>query len=365
ANQRTRNEWTVTKYDGLGRAVLTGLWNNGGTAISRTNLQAQVNGVTTLWETRNGTAGNGYTNAAWPTTAIGTTLSLHYYDNYNLPLSPPAAFKPTGYSTATQGLATATLTKVLGAGTGTANMLWEVMHYDALGQVVRLFRQHYKGAAVNATNYDDIADTYTFSGRPEKSVRNHYATGAATVTVTTEYSYDHRDRLVDTWKTVKEGGTQGARTLIARNEYNEIGQLKRKNLHGTAGGYAQSVAYGYNERGWLRTAEAGLFKQELQYNTGTVKYHNGNIAYQVFKRRNLQNTEVTETYSYGYDRLNRLTSGTLGSGRGKEELSYDRLGNIQTLKRTGTSSAYVDDLLYTYTSKGQLGSVKDALTGTA
>ncbi|WP_170845831.1 DUF6443 domain-containing protein, partial [Parapedobacter composti] len=157
--QRQAREWTVTKYDRLGREALTGTWNNGNTAITRAALQALVDGWATssLRESRTST-GNGYTNVAWPTSSITTTLRLQYYDDYAVPGLPPQ-YTHSG-STMTKGLPTVSRVKVLGAGTGTANMLWEVNHYNSRGEITRRFVQHYKGGGTaNVLNYDVTDNT--------------------------------------------------------------------------------------------------------------------------------------------------------------------------------------------------------------
>ena len=158
----------------------------------------------------------------------------------------------------------------------------------------------------------------------------------------------------------------GTKTLMARNEYNEVGQLKAKKLHSIDQGstFGQGISYTYNERGWLRTSTAPLFTQELVYNTGTTKQYNGNIAYQNFSRKYTASATATGAYSYTYDKLDRLLTGTLAGNIGKEELTYDQIGNIKTLKRTGTTTAYEDDMNYVYNAKGQLQTVTDASTST-
>src|SRR5699024_8851433 len=56
ANQRNRSpqEWTITKFDGLGRIVLKGKWTRSGTPGSnyRAAVQNEVNGISpsNLWE---------------------------------------------------------------------------------------------------------------------------------------------------------------------------------------------------------------------------------------------------------------------------------------------------------------------------
>src|SRR5690606_29636779 len=48
-----------------------------------------------------------------------------------------------------------------------------------------------------------------------------------------------------------------------------------------------------------------------------------------------------ESFTYSYDGLNRLLDGQSLSAGMREELSYDKLGNIQTLKRDGgTTTSY-------------------------
>src|SRR5690606_29509138 len=114
---------------------------------------------------------------------ITTTLTLHYYDDYDVP-GLPAGYDYTGGSTMTLGLATASRTKVLNAGTGTSNMLWEVWYYDDKGQLTRQYKQHYKGGGTaSVNNYDLITTSYTFTGQPVETIRRHYTTGSLALTL--------------------------------------------------------------------------------------------------------------------------------------------------------------------------------------
>jgi len=47
ANQRANNQWILAKYDALQRTIMSGIWNNGGTAISRASLKTILDGITT------------------------------------------------------------------------------------------------------------------------------------------------------------------------------------------------------------------------------------------------------------------------------------------------------------------------------
>ncbi|MFC7526843.1 DUF6443 domain-containing protein [Parapedobacter sp. GCM10030251] len=413
--QRLAREWTVTKYDKLGRVVQTAIWNNGNAAITRAALQTLVNNwsVSSLRESRTST-GNGYTNVAWPTSSTITTLTLQYYDDYSIPDFPPV-YNHTG-STMTKGLPTVSRIKVLGAGTGTSNMLWDVSYYNNRGEVTKRFTQHYKGGGTaNVYNYDVTDDIYDFSGQVSKSTRKHYVAntnGTAAVlqvTVVTEHEYDHRGRLKDTWMQVDGQGTP---VRVSGLSYNDIGQLSGKGLHSLTGDsqvssqvvldgddvvapgqqsvvvagntvtlspgfhaqagsyfhasigavFDQEIHYSYNERGWLRHANNNLFSEELRYNTGSTAYYNGNIADQVFTRKHTTGTTLNGTYSYTYDAINRLLKGTMASGKGREILTYDRNGNIRSLQRTDAAGGLVDQLRYDYGDWGnRLKSVYDTV----
>src|SRR5690606_9916645 len=95
------------------------------------------------------------------------------------------------------------------------------------------------------------------------------------------------------------------------------------------------ITYSYNERGWLTQSNAPLFKQGLGYNAGSAPQYNGNISSQAFTRHNAASTPAlaTDTYSYTYDGMNRLTVGTMAGSKGKESVGYDRNGNIVSLER--------------------------------
>ena len=284
ANQRGNNQWTVTKYDGQGRVIITGLWN-AGSVITQASLQSSIY-AGAQWDVRdntNNTAANptGYVVSSYP--ALTTALTISYYDDYNFAALPTQYSAPAGYSIQTSGLPTATKTNIL----GTSNMLWSVIYYDGLGRVIQIYKQHNQGggATLNAVNYDVVAMTYDFTNVVLTTNRKHYnaaiSTTAPAVTIANTYSYDHMGRKTQTFEQIN-GGTN---VLLSKLTYNEIGQLWTKSLHSANGStnFLQPVTYTYNERGWLLSANASLFSEQLQYNTGTNKQYNGNIAYQLYQ----------------------------------------------------------------------------------
>ncbi len=351
--QRMRNpqQWTVTKYDAHGRVVLTGLWTLGAVAgaDNRTTVQNQASAQTSTnqWEER---ATDTYTTRAWPTGGI-TVLTEQFYDDYGITVMPGTYKKPTEHSAMTKGLPTASRVNVLGAG----NYLWSAVYYDDRGNTVRQLSQHHKGGTAVVGNYDDVSTEYSFTRQVLASTRRHHASGIVSATVRTEHTYDHRDRSLDTWKTLNTG----TRTLIARNAYNDVGQLRTKQLHSTNNGgtFAESVGYAYNPRGWLREVSSPKFRQTLNYeegsDSGVVPYYNGNIAEQLWQHQG----QSEQSYVYKYDKLNRLLSGTASSGDRSETLTYDPMGNISTLKRDASGPT----LTYGYTAAG--GNRLQTITG--
>jgi len=155
---------------------------------------------------------------------------------------------------------------------------------------------------------------------------------------------------------------------------------------GTVG--LQKIDYSYNIRGWLKSindindlaTENDLFAYKIDYNNYTSSgtndtapdaLYNGNISATYWRTAN---DAVLRKYNYSYDHLNRLTDAnylkpetTSSVNSYWENISYDKNGNIQTLKRNGDLDAdnfaiEVDDLTYSYNpqKKNQLMKVFDA-----
>ena len=134
SNQRVLAQWIYTKYDALGRDIITGLYPQ---TTTRPALQSVVNGQTILWEAPVGTsaASGGYTSNSWPANASGF-LKINYYDTYTVAGLPAAYGSPPGASTMVTGLVTASIKNIL----GTTNMLWSVLYYDDQGRVTQSYQ---------------------------------------------------------------------------------------------------------------------------------------------------------------------------------------------------------------------------------
>ena len=372
ANQRKNapQQWTFTKYDGIGRPVMTGMYTFTGSSADSSMSAPDTTEFVTLrnlyknttnkyWENRKGSTPTGYDELSDPVGHSYTYYTTTYYDNYSgIPGLPSGYTLSTGVSQMTTGLATAKKTAVLNT---PADQLWDVMYYDDFGRATQTFAQHYLGGTVSTLNYDQILTTYNFPNQPTTVTRKHWNTASTTaplVTIANTYLYDQVGRKVKTWEQITNGNsTPTAKTLISKIDYNEVGQVLTKHLHSTDSvNFYQDVAYTYNERGWLLTSSAPLFAMSLFYNTApNAQQYNGNILTQYWGTPG----SLTNHYSYAYDKLNRLTSGS-STGSSEQNISYDMMGNLTALNRYA-STTLIDQLAYTYTGN-QLTSITDATT---
>ncbi|SCW65905.1 DUF6443 domain-containing protein [Mucilaginibacter sp. NFR10] len=363
---KSPQEWSFIKYDALGRVIMTG--TEGGHTETRQGLQDYI--TTTLknassgvtgWEIPSAAGTHGYTNTSFPSGPGAVALMVNYYDSYNnLAGYPgyPTNFTVSGNSQMTTGLITASKTAVLN---NPSDYLWTVHYYDDKGRETQLFKQHYLGGTVSQYNYDQITNTYNnITSELTTSKREHYVKNTAntdkvkSVTILNSYAYDHMGRKVQT----KEQINSGANILLSQTDYNEIGQVQTKHLHGATGAapFLQNIAYAYNERGWLKSSTSPLFAMQLTYNNGNTAPFNGNISKQSWQVQG----GASKSYNYTYDALNRLTAGIYSpttENYNEQGIDYDLAGNIQHLTRQ--SSAYT----YNYTGN-QLQSVSGLTTGT-
>ena len=350
------NQWTVTKYDGLGRVVMTGLWN-AGQLYSNSTLQDSIY-AKAQWDYRDYTSTTtGYKISSYP--VVTTPLTINYYDDYaytNITGAPSNYTAPAGYSSMTKGLPTVKRTAILNT---PADMLWDVMYYDGLGRVIKSYAQHYLGGTANLNNYDAVSTTYNFTNAPTTATRLHYTSANTLVpmlTAVNAYLYDHMGRKTKTWEQLTYGSNlPTGNTLISQIDYNEIGQVLNKHLHSTdSTAFLQNIAYTYNERGWLQTSSAPLFAMKLYYNTGSRQAYNGNILYQYWGTPG----SLTNNYSYVYDELNRFLFNTSSASNYEKGIVYDLNGNISALSRY-KGGALIDNLSYTYNNTNQVQTIAD------
>lgn len=340
AEQLKRNEWSFVKYDTLGRVIISGV-EKGHVGENQATLINAIEKFSGPLAEERGSVIEGYTNNAYPKISTNSTvLIVNYYDDYsgvpNLPFTNHA-----GYSNKIQGLLTVNKKKVLGQ----TDWLWTVNHYDAKTRVVNVQNTNHLGGT------DDVTNVYSFVGELTKSTRIHNTKGVKTILTKTN-KYDHNGRLL--WDKLRVG--ESPEIMVSKNEYNEIGQLKKKSLGGDseAKNFTTVVDYKFNDRGWLKQKNSPQFSFNLKYDDASneaLEQYNGNIAQQDWNHKD----QPFRTALYTYDKLNRLIKSD-GEGYMSEELEYDEMGNINWLKRDGKLTNY------TYENGGNSGRLL-ALTG--
>jgi RHS repeat-associated protein len=378
-NQRGRNEWSVKKYDGLGRTIITGAWTN---SITRDNLQQTVlNQETVFYEIRT-TTGNGYSSSAWPQN-LSDIYTIDYFDDYNVPGLPTGytyqvyAGNPNGNSSQTNGLPTISKKRQL---SNSAISFWTFNYYDIQGRPIQI-------QSTNHLSGKDIYNNeYNFNARITKSVHQH-SSSAGSISITNRYTYDHHGRLITRYEQIGSD----PEVILSQVTYNDLGQIIDKKLHQKSGNtkFIQSIDYRYNIRGWLtsvndvslaansstnpddsNTSDADKFGMGFKYEQADLPAYNGNIGsmqWLAAKPAGSSLAPPTLKYDFKYDKLDRLTQAASSTGTTKDEnfseyLAYDKMGNIQSINRWAKLNAgktLIDNLGYQYNGN-QVTQIDDA-----
>lgn len=369
ARQVAVGEWTFTKYDVLGRTVMTGAYQSqddratlqglvvaqgqnsalvpidtAQSEVSAADLflnahQSQVtdyNATATITFTEgfdnagqafvaeidqslnaSGSYFEGFVDNSFP--AIGDDVevqSLTFYDNYaftdhqfdaayNGQLAGGAHAEAISPVTDVRGLVTGTKTKTFGLDRWTTS----VNFYDVKGRTLQVQTRNYLGG-------QDIQTTaYDFSGRPLNSytvVQNPESLDYTAVQFKKTQRYDHAGRLLTlTHQHFDDSQVAiGTADTLAAHQYDEIGQLVVKAM----GNQTQQVDYDYNIRGWLTginnpNSNVGAMGGE-DYFAMQLRYADGSSA---LKNGNISEIDWSSAgdndykrYEYSYDETNRL-----------------------------------------------------------
>ena len=365
ALQRSKKQAVYTKYDRFGRVVESGLFTNDNLTdrLSMQNLvdSYKSNNVLYYWEERNSALQ--YTDRSFPGASGRKPLVTNYYDDYSFEGNATTGLGSTGITKSDQIKGLLTGSKVT-QDDGTAPLI-SIYYYDNDGRLIRSASQN------QLSGTDVVTNTYLFSGELKTSERVHRIAGNSNATtILTTNEYDHVGRLIETKKKINTL----AEVSQSQLSYNEIGQLKQKNLHNSGTTAVQEVVYGYNERGWTKTINdpvnvtaKRLFGVQLTYGDKAETF-NGNIGSMIWNTRSAT-LQPVQTYTYSYDKLNRLTKGVYKNAAAtspqnklnyfNEELAYDNMGNIDTLRRkNGTDASWYNNFKYTYAGN-QLTKITD------
>lgn len=187
-NQRSRREWSYTKYDALNRPIITGVYTHG-LELDQVAMQNHVNTETVsgtdFYEDYNDViATHGYTNRTFPYQSI-EPLTVTYYDDYDFKslwsdlygyvpevLSQVVSGETYDYPTApnllVKGQVTGTKVKVLDGGT-TGGLSWlnTATYYDDKYRVIQTTADNYKSGT------DRTSNLYDFTGKLWKTRVTH------------------------------------------------------------------------------------------------------------------------------------------------------------------------------------------------
>ncbi len=383
ANMSPTNKWLFTKYDALGRVIITGIVSGSSRAYMQTMIGDAVmteNGSATGF-TKNGMQ-IFYTNTNFP--YLETVFSVNYYDTYpgyNFNPSFPSTIQgvetlketvsPEGKST--KGLAVMSLVKNI----EDDNWTKIYTYYDTKGRVIGTHSINHLGG------YTKTESKLDFAGLAQTVIIKHKRLETDTERVITEtFDYDHQNRLLVHKHQVDANPTE----ILTQNTYNELSQLESKKVGGIAAGSAlQQMDYKYNIRGWMTkindpsNLNGRLFGYEIKYHNPVSSAKspgkfNGNIAEIDWKN---SSEDILKRYNYEYDPLNRLKNGFYSepnatnpaNGNFDEYLTYDLNGNISTLQRkatpvSGQTPALVDNLEYKYTGNRLNQVIESAMNDT-
>lgn len=466
ANLRTKNQWLTTLYDVLNRPIITGIttWTGTPTVLqtmvtSQTatpivppgtpvDLTLPTGTLSTAYVASNSiviqpeTVGEPGFSASIISESAGTVnmegvninkspipagasfiaLTITYYDHYNwtsrsyttsynsqlsdvgTDASKKLNLYPDDLSTTasqqTNGLVTGTKIRILQDPNNVSAGGWKtgVVFYDNKARLIQTQADNHK------QGQDILSYRYSFIGKiiGTYHVHNNPDAVIGTIRIKTVHKLDPGGRLTEIVKTVNDEA--GKSTVVAFHEYNELGQLKKKEMGrqkdpGT-GNYTstpiETQDYTYNVRGWLQginkeylesqsSVDSRWFGMELNYNWGfQTNQLNGNIAGTKWRSRG---DGERRSYGFSYDLLNRLMGAdfaqyngsnyvengtinfdmTMGNGTSVSS-AYDENGNIKAMKQWGlklNSSVVIDDMQYSYhVNSNKLRAVTETGTGT-
>ncbi|WP_271766760.1 DUF6443 domain-containing protein [Aquimarina algiphila] len=378
---KQNNKWLFTKYDTFGRVAYTGIRLSG--AIRSVLQDTWANKDTYVQYETSATTPFTFSNTqvyysksnAYPT-SFDKIYTINYYDDYRFLVNEDAIFDNPGtvlgqtIRSDVKTLPTATKTQVLD--TNPIKWITTVTYYDQKSRPIYVVSKN------EFLNTVDVTETkYDFIGKVEKTKTTHTKGSNAPIVTVDKFTYDHMGRLLTQTQQINTQDTE----QIVSNTYDALGQLTQKDVGSTstpliAGDGTlsvveglQTIDYTYNIRGWLKTINEGttangdLFGFKIDYNEGTNPLYNGNISRTSWQTAN---DNINRSYNYTYDALNRIITGISNDGNyNVSNISYDKMGNILSLNRTGhlneaaTSFGVMDNLGYTYDTGNKLLKVTD------
>lgn len=329
-NQRAKGEYTFHLYDIFDNQCVTGVCKESVNKLLESTYCEYTGEKNALF---------GY---EIPKTTLGDdvcTLNVNYYDTYNfvndLDINLPNSYsKQNVYS---QSKLTGTATKRLGEDVNDYD--YSIINYDSRGRKFHLEKTNIIGGYDSYNYYYNIANQqtskshYHVGNRKEKGLSERYS-----------YEYDHAGRL----QTVNYSQYLFPNMKLVQKQYDKVGRLQKEIYNENN---KLTTEYTYNIRSWLTSIKSPLQSEKIQYESpyiGGVPSYSGNISAIQW------NTDsIFRIYRYVYDDLSRLHAADYEEPNNDARhdkysvaYSYDRNGNIKSLKRKGNSG--IEDLSFIY-----------------
>lgn len=332
-NMRQKNEWMFTIPDRFGRECVSGMTH---TPFSPFDNPLYNKCVTAVPDEGEGTYKGYQIEGIEPEKPI--VYRVNYYDNYRFLGRngiPDTTYEKVKYEDKEgygkryegecKGMPTGSLSRIVG--TDKEEYLYTVVYYDRRGRAIQSkANNHLQGTEKEYMTYD-------FTGKLMKKMHQHTAEGKKDQTEVYTYTYDHAGRPLTT-----RHEYNGKTTLLTENEYDRTGKLKTGKRNGNN---LLKTEYTYNIRSWISTMINPLFSQRVYYNEVRKDSSNlpgfaGNISAIDWKA----GTDKLRGYNFYYDKMARLVKadyreGELANSHFGTAYTYDRMGNLLTLKRNG------------------------------
>ncbi|MEM7375661.1 MAG: DUF6443 domain-containing protein, partial [Bacteroidota bacterium] len=391
--QKSPQEWSFTKYDALGRPIITGIFIDNQN-IGNIQLISDVGNQTHLFEVRS-TGLHGYSNQSFPTDPTDTEIqSITYYDDYDFDRdgNPDHTYQvnledfPANIpSDRTKGMITGVKITVLADNTNMPDWLETVTFYDDFGRVMQTQASNHLGGKDLSTFSYNYAGELLFSKMIHEGFDHLVGPGQnfeRSVSISKAFRYDHISSLLLEEQKTEDQSSGGEFISIAAHTYDPLGQeLKKEILYNGGSRFLQEIDYERNVRGWLTRINnpslnaqvdphVDLFAMKFTYNGWIDPQYNGNIASIDWQVLGADPSHLIQRYSLSYDPMNRLTEARYEEDNGSyitnlnrytvDNLSYTLGGNILTLNRygkTGTNSfGLIDQLDYFYEMRSNVDS---------
>ena len=304
------------------------------------------------------------------------TLANYYYDTYpadTLGFSSESGFAVAGdVDYRTKGLKTAeTVTLIpddvapsnLNA-SNTATKVSRTFYYDKKVNVIQTAEVNHTGGISRTTS------GYGFAGNLlSERQRVRVGTSSSTHTLDRTYGYDDRLRLTSINARL-DSGTQATQSIT----YDDLGRTASVS-RGIAN---ETTQYNYTLQGWLSSVNSTSWSEHLRYQS-PIKSATDSLPGKTGLVTEWEMTNITpgprplrikNTYGYSYDKAGRLLnslhysnlSQTGTNSLTEQSITYDRSGNILTLKRygSGSSPTLTDSLSFAYNGHRRNGWSYDA-----